>query len=630
MCGIAAILKSTDTPFTFRQLEKMRDEVVHRGPDDEGAVCLRRNDIGSWSEVEDPGDRWEIGLAHRRLSIIDLTSAGRQPMSYRGRFWIIYNGEVYNYIELRSELMLLGHSFCSASDTEVILAAYEEWGTSCFTRFRGMWGLVLFDAVRNEVILSRDRLGIKPLYFHQRSGLLAVVSEIKQFLRVPSFVPRMDSLTRSEYLRTGYEDPGRTFLHGVHPVPAGTWIKIPLDTLVPSSPQEYWNPEMIEISVTDEIEASIRFTDKLRECVRLCLRSDVPVGCALSGGLDSSAIAVIATSLRNGTGGQLHTFTSTFPGESIDERDYVDALISAIHPSPHFVTADPNVFLREIDQFLWFNEEPVGSLSVYAAYCVARLARDAGVPVTLNGQGGDEVLSGYWQSYFMYLRELWARGRWISVARHLGGALLGDGNSAILFQMPIMARRYLARSRPGIVLRLRQDDMNTEKEMFREAFSLRGQARRLHEIRSLYLPRLLKWEDRNSMAFSIEGRYPFLDNELIELCLSFNPDMLYMRGWTKWLLRSGLAGFLPHKVLMRKDKIGFETPQEKWLRGPLRLELTEWLKRDRPIWEYIERENVRRLADRVWSTNSVHEEFGQTLFRVFIYDRWSVLFGVSG
>jgi len=215
------------------------------------------------------------------------------------------------------------------------------------------------------------------------------------------------------------------------------------------------------------------------------------------------------------------------------------------------------------------------------------------------------------------------------VARHLGGALVGDGNSTLLFQVPAMARRYLARSRPGSVLRLRNDDAKAHKDVFREAFSLRGQARRVHEIRSLFLPRLLKWEDRNSMAFSVEGRYPFLDNELIELCLSFDPDTLYMRGWTKWPLRRGLTGDLPSRVLMRKDKVGFETPQDKWLRGPLRPELTEWLKRDRPIWEYVEREDVRRLADHVWATNRAHEEFGQTLLRVYIYDRWSDLFGVS-
>jgi asparagine synthase (glutamine-hydrolysing) len=231
MCGIAAILKSINFACPDLTLTRMRDEVAYRGPDDQGNVFFKRRDTANWIEVSASGSAWEVGLAHRRLSILDLSPAGHQPMVYRDRFWIIFNGEVYNFIELRTELERLGHVFCSSSDTEVILAAYSEWGTACFQRFRGMWGMVIFDQTRNEVILCRDRLGIKPLYYFDRPGMIAVSSEIKQFQHVPGFIPSTDPVTVTQYLKTGYEDPSRCFFREVHPVEAGTWLRIRLDRL---------------------------------------------------------------------------------------------------------------------------------------------------------------------------------------------------------------------------------------------------------------------------------------------------------------------------------------------------------------------------------------------------------------
>ena len=625
MCGITALFRELDRNISDTVIEKMTDNIYHRGPDDGGTAFFTQDD-SRWQASSHPSATWRGALGSRRLSIQDVSQAGHMPMHYQNRFWIVYNGEVYNFVEIRSELARLGHVFHSSSDTEVILAAYAEWGTECFARFRGMWGLVLVDCLRGEAILCRDRLGIKPLYVWQRSGIMAVVSEIKQLHHIPDITFTMNHATVSEYLRTGYEASERSFLQDVQPVPAGTWIKVALDTLVASSPQDYWHPERITVSVTDAREASQLFAQKLRECVTIHLRSDVPVGCALSGGLDSSSIATLVHHLQQDTKSSLHTFTATFPGDAVDERAYVDAVLPAIQAMPHFVTPHPANFLEEMDAFIHTHDEPVGSLSVYAGYCIARLTREAHVPVTLNGQGGDEILSGYWQSYLFYLRHLAQQKRFVPLAHNLLGAATWKGNPTLLAQIPVMLKRFYARRNASPLFRLKMQTEDTHASILSKVLALDEQSWRLAEIRTMFLPRLLKWDDRNSMAFSVEGRYPFLDHELIDLCLSFAPHTLYHYGWTKYPLRTGLRNVLPERLLTRRSKVGFEVPQDKWLCGPLRPMLETWLKQDRPLWEYVERTDVQQLADTTWSLQGRQKEPGQMLFRLFMFDRWMDLY----
>jgi asparagine synthase (glutamine-hydrolysing) len=632
MCGITAILKKSTTYMPPDIVGRMNTDISHRGPDDEGILFLTTNADKVWQTCPDAEGKWSVVLGSRRLSILDLSSAGHMPMVYQNRYWITYNGEVYNFIEIRAELVRLGHTFRSSSDTEVILVAYAEWGPASFERFRGMWGLVVFDSLREEVILCRDRLGIKPLYLWEGPDVVAIASEIKQFLHLPGFIPRINLTAATEYLYTGYEDPGRSFFAGVYSLPAGSWLSIPLNNLSPRTPVSYWYPESIQVSVTNIGEASRLFSEKLRECISIHLRSDVPVGCALSGGLDSSTIAILVNELHNGQNTPLHTFTSTFKGDKTDEREYVEAVISCIKAVPHYVTPDPTTFLEELDSFLRFHDEPVGSLSIYAGYCIARLTREACVPVTLNGQGGDEILSGYWQSYFMHLRELGRRGQILPLLRHFIGASLSNGNPTLTSQIPVMLRRYRARSKPAIQIRLRDrtnGNMVNMPNVLEKILALDEQGRRLEDLRSIFLPRLLKWDDRNSMAFSVEGRYPFLDHELIELCLSFAPQTLYHRGWTKWPLRAGLSHILPDKIRKRQTKFGFEVPQDKWLCGPLRPKLEHWLRQDRPLWDYIEPADAQKLAQQTWQLGGKREEPGQALFRLFIFDRWAEIFNVT-
>lgn len=629
MCGIAVLLRSPRVG--VEALRRMVAAVEHRGPDDSGETLFSPVGAGGWQVADAADPTWRVGLGHRRLAILDLSPLGHQPMGYRGRWWVVFNGEIFNYRELRAELSGLGHDFVSTSDTEVILAAYAQWGTGCFRRFRGMWGLALFDQARGEIVLSRDRLGIKPLYWWAGDGVFAVASEIKQFTVLPSFSALLDHAVKTEYLMTGYEEPGRSFFRGISPVPAGAWVRINVDHPVPSPPESFWEPEAVEVSVADAADAGRLLAEKLTESVRLHLRSDVPVGCALSGGLDSSAIAVLASELRDRENGPFHSFTSAFPGDRLDESRWADTAAAAAGATAHHVTPDPERFEEDFDRFVWIHDEPVGSLSIYASYCVARLTRMAGVPVTLNGQGGDELLSGYWQSYYMHLRGLFKKRRLGELTGHLAGALWLGGNPALLGQATVMARRYLSRSRPMSLVRLRgRAETDRVPSVLKAVMAMGESVRRAHEIRSLFLPRLLKWDDRNSMAFSIEGRYPFLDHELIELCLSFASHVLYKNGWTKWPLRLGLGKVLPPALVSRRTKLGFEVPQDRWLRGPLRPGLERWLACDRPVWDHVERESARQLAGRLWRARGGDSEAGQALFRVYAFDRWLERFGIAG
>lgn len=628
MCGIALLLKRANVYCPTDALNHMRDDVVHRGPDDQGA-CLFAGNGRQFDRRHGTDAGWEVGLAHRRLSILDLSAAGHQPMSYRDSIWIVFNGEVYNFVELRAELSRLGHGFRSQSDTEVILAAYTEWGPACFARFRGMWGLALVDFRRHEAVICRDRLGIKPVYLWEGQGILAVASETKQFRHVPGFCARLDTGVGAEFLETGYENSRRSFLRDVTPVPGGHWVRIPLDTLRPETPVPYWHPERVRASVTDPREAAQQFAAKTRESVRLHLRSDVPVGCALSGGLDSSTIAALIDQERDREASPLKTFTCTFPGHALDEREYAQAALQAVRAESHFVTLSPQRFLDDLERFVWIHDEPAGGVSIYAAYCLARRTRECGVPVILNGQGGDEILSGYWQSYFMHLRQLARSGRLGTLAGHLAGAVLPGGNPGLIGQIPVMFRRYRSRRRGGTRLRLRNLEGQRDPSILEHVLRLDEPAYRVNEIRELHLPRLLKWDDRNWMAFSVEGRYPFLDHELVELCLSFNTSVLHRCGWTKVPLRRGFADLLPKKIIERKTKFGFETPQDDWLRGPLRSCFRRWLRSDRPIWDLADRKDVEHLAAPVWQSANDAQESGQMLFRLFMFDRWLEVFGIA-
>ncbi|MEM9194569.1 MAG: asparagine synthase (glutamine-hydrolyzing) [Myxococcota bacterium] len=609
MCGVTALIARGGMPKTV--LTRMTDAVDHRGPDGRGEAffAVRSQELVPCA----PGEA-SVALGHRRLSILDLSEAGAQPMR-RGSVCVSYNGEIYNYVELRRELERQGTTFRSNSDTEVLLAAYEQWGPECFARFRGMWGLVLVDAARRQVVLSRDRLGIKPLYWCRYPEGVAVVSELKQLRHLPGVRLRPNRQSLQDYLDTGYEDSRATFFADVQALGPGTWASINLDDLTMSDERSYWNPERIRAEVRDPNEAAEAFRNTFDDAVSIHLRSDVPVGCALSGGLDSSAIAATVGLVERGSA-ELHTFTAEFPNDPINERPWVDRMVRAIDATPHFVRPTAEGFLRDLDAFIYTHDEPVGSLAQYAGFAVARLTREASVPVTLNGQGGDELMAGYWQSYFVYLRGL-ARRSPVRLIRQLGRSVLPGGNPELVAQVPVMFRRYLSRRRAS-------SGASAAGSRLQAIMNMTDQERRVFEIREMYLPRLLKWDDRNFMAFSVEGRYPFLDHKLIELVLSFDAKVLYQNGWVKEPLRRGLAGRLPSEIVRRRTKMGFETPQDRWLTSGLASSIDTWLGGESPLFEIANRDTYASLAQS--TARGGADEPGQALLRGFLADRWLRVF----
>jgi asparagine synthase (glutamine-hydrolysing) len=610
MCGVAALL-GLGADIDVSAMGPMIRAVAHRGPDGEGVVVLG----GAKLTVRNEAKQGRVALGHRRLSILDLSEAGHQPMR-RGDWWISYNGEVFNYLELRTELAAAGHRFITSCDTEVILAAVEAWGIDAFARMRGMWGIVLVNSRTQQAWLSRDRMGIKPLYLMRDGQTLAVASEPKQLGVVRALIPHDDVV--ASYLQSGFEPTGHTFFAGVTPLPAGTTMIVDLRTGDMGTPVSYWSPDHIRATITDADEAADRFGAAFADSMRQHLRSDVAVGCALSGGLDSSAVAAEAAAVlqEQGSDAQVQAFSATFPGFALDESSFIHDVADRTHAQLFTVQPTPEMVRADMHRFIDIHDEPPGSLSQYAAYAVARLTRQQRVPVSLNGQGGDEVLLGYWQTV---LADLAAQRRHpLEVMRRLAPALLPNGNRELFRQMPAMMRRFRQRSASSAMatVKTRKGYAGTPGSLA----ALHGSdgQRRVFALRELTLPRLLKWDDRNFMAFAVEGRYPFLDVNVMEACLAIHPRALMVRGWTKEPLRRAYAKHLPESVIRRREKVGFETPQQQWLQGALRPWLHDILDNaGAEVWQWVDRGSIAALRD-----SSSSRESSQALVRVAFVQEW--------
>jgi asparagine synthase (glutamine-hydrolysing) len=549
--------------------------------------------------------------------------------------WIVFNGEIYNYLELRAELSRLDHEFRTGTDTEVILTAYEEWGTECFKRFNGMWGMAIIDLRRRTLILSRDRLGVKPLYVWSKGGRLAFASEIKQFFALPHITAAANMDAVVEYIDTGYEFPPATFFKDIQVFPAGCWGEVPIDRPAYPRPQAFWFPEKLAASHPSRAAAQERTRDLFADAVKLRLRSDVPVGVCLSGGLDSSAIFGQTQILKSGQDSPAQAFSAAFDDARFDERQYVQKVLEGFGGEAHYTFPTAQRFLQDFDSLVFHHDEPPGSLSQYAAWSVMRLAREHNVPVLLNGQGGDELFSGYWSAYYLFLRQICARSPH-RVAEHLLGALLPGGNPDLVSQLLPHLRQYQVRKKRfnrSVLLPCWQAQGFTLKDNWAcAAQKLEPRTYRLHEVRQIHLPRLLKWEDRNSMAFSIEGRYPFLDYRIVEWVLTVPPEMNLRQGWNKLLIREALSHALPPAIQWRRSKVGFVTPQSEWIRTGLRSTLLNWAAHPSARLErMVDKSRLKQLADELLNSRSIHrkDERQFLLIRLFFLDRWLSIFKVE-
>lgn len=511
-----------------------------------------------------------VGLGHRRLAIVDLSLDGQQPMTdQKGEHTVVFNGEIYNHIELRRELEQIGHVFSSRSDTEVLLAAYAQWGEACVSRFNGMWSFAILDRRRNRLFCSRDRFGKKPFYFAHTNEYFVFGSEIRQLL---PFLAKREAHreTLLQYLVGSVSEPSdQTFFAGVRKLPGGHNLVLNLSTCEFFLTRYYELRSDASVATLSLDAATARFSELLEDAVRIRLRADVPVGTCLSGGLDSSTVATLAA-------GQYHavadspfaaiTAASELPGN--DETEYARQVVQHSQLRWHLVRPEYPDFSASLDDVMLTQEEPFPSPSVVMQYFVMQAARHHGLTVLLDGQGGDETLLGY-ERYFAahYLAQARTKGAghaFYEVVRNSrNNALMAPWRVLAYFAYFNSARvRWSVYRRRHTYLRELPDMLKGLREYAASSRDVFGLQRL--EIERTNLPALLRYEDKNAMRHAVETRLPFLDYRLVEFSLSLSGDFKIADGWTKHILRQAMTGRMPDSIVWRRNKMGFEAPASKW------------------------------------------------------------------
>ena len=554
MCGIFGAVNTAGffDGSDFDRFVALTNLVAYRGPDDCGHVPLALKQSDSRRER-----LFDVFLGSRRLSIIDLSSSGHQPMSDGDGLWITYNGEIFNYLELRRELEARGHTFKTGTDTEVILHVYREYGESGFDRLNGMWAFAIVDSHARKVVLSRDRFSIKPLYIFKAKGALYFGSEIKQLL--PLLPAReLNASIMTAYLAQGLLDHDvETFFRGITRVPPSTSVIISLDSGAIEE-KKYWcfeSPAATSASSKDLVE---EFRALFFDSVRIRLRSDVKVGVLLSGGLDSSAVT---TAVRQVGGEQLQTYSIISEHEGYDERGFIDVMCKAGVPNRK-VTFHVGDVLDCLEQVLYYSDEPFAGFSVIAQHQLfAAIKKDSDVTVLLSGQGGDETLLGYLKFFFFHIQLLLKSGKYLDAMSLL--ARSGLHRTAVTQFRMSEARRYMQHDRKGIGQTMLRDN---ERAPVWQCGDIR--ARQIADICSYSVPALTHYEDRNSGAHSLEVRHPFLDHRLVNFVLNLPTELKIHQGWTKYILRAALPE-MPAALRWRRDKQGFLVPEELWLKRDL-------------------------------------------------------------
>jgi asparagine synthase (glutamine-hydrolysing) len=581
MCGIAGILspnflKENEKNNFFMKLllHKMINSLQHRGPDGE-RIWINANT--------------NVGLGHRRLSIIDLSDNGIQPMLFTPslsdnggevpRYTIVHNGEVYNYTELKEELQKKGYAFQSQTDTEVIVAAYDYWQEECVEHFDGMFAFAIWDEKEKDLFAARDRFGEKPFFYYCDGQHFLFASEMKA-LWAAGIERKPNHKMIFNFITIGYVDnpnqPHETFFENIKKLPPATFLKYHLPAREPIF-EKYWDidPEEQQKNITDT-EALEKFNHLFTTSVKRRLRSDVAIGTSLSGGLDSSSIAATSNELR--TASQSHKcFTAIFPGFEKDESVFSKQVSEQFGLKQYTVNISADELMNDWEKLLYHQEEPFGSASVYAQYKVFELAKQHDIKVLLDGQGADETMAGYHKYYKWYWQELFhkrklLRSKELAAAKEIGVQEKFGFKNIIASLFPDLASVILERQ--YLVKALRQEDLNKEFVRFqsREAyyatptyFSLNGN---LYFNTCIHgLEELLRYADRNSMAHGREVRLPFLSHELVEFIFLLPSHFKIKDGWTKWLLRKAMEKNLPAGITWRRDKVGFEPPQKDWMQN---------------------------------------------------------------
>lgn len=600
MCGISGVISKNN--IHVDSLVRMNQIIKHRGPDDEGFVLFNDNDtivLGSedtakesWSsnelyspksDINSSTIQANVGFGHRRLSILDLSPKGHQPMCTQDeRYWITFNGEVYNYLEIKEELIILGHIFVTETDTEVILHAYQEWGTDCQHKFNGMWAFALYDRQEKSIFLSRDRFGIKPLYYwYSPSGNFYFGSEIKQFTVLPDWKAVLNKSRALDYLYyANLDHTEETLFKGVYSVLPGYYYSGKIENLIKTDEcklqLQKWYNSFKTLFKGSFNEAKDIFLKKFQDAVKLHLRADVAVGSALSGGLDSSSIvSYVNILLREQNKSELQkTFSSCATDKRYDERVWMDEVVRETKVDGHFVYPKGEDIFKLTENILWHLDEPYQSQAAYLSNHVFKEARKNNVIVLLNGQGADEYMSGYSEFQLFYYKSLFFKGKFFQLFKEVKSPriVLNILKDSMMFYVPVFIRNWLynIQKKRHIMNRILTDKLKSEKHIHpylinnykkTSLFNISN-----YQIFKDPLQKYLKWEDRNSMAHSVEARVPFLETNLVEFTRSLPVEFLYEQGKTKKILVDAMKGILPEIVRQRKDKKGFITPEERWFK----------------------------------------------------------------
>jgi asparagine synthase (glutamine-hydrolysing) len=646
MCGIFGLtsISSTGIADTPDLAQKLQTALRHRGPDDSGWAAFAPDGrlLGTERDHAALGEYpATLLLGQTRLSIIDLSPAGHQPMfSPDGRHALVYNGEIYNYRELRAELENDGVIFRSRSDTEVLLHALIRWGAACLPRLTGMFAFALYDAEERTLLLARDCFGIKPLFYHYAFGSLAFASELPALTAFPEVRPHLAAQQAYNYLCFGkYDKGGETFFSNTAQIPPGHLLRCDIAGNAPPVLEQYWKPDLDKRSSLSFADAAARLRELFLDSVRLHLRADVPVGVALSGGIDSSATACAVRRLQPDA--ELHAFSFIAAGSSLSEERW--AALAAAHAGAvrHTVEVEPHELVRDLDALCLAQGEPFGSTSIYAQYRVFRLVRESGIKVTLDGQGADELLAGYFgypgqraASLLLRgdlpgaLRFMRAKSAWPGITmRDIARLTVREFTPPCLLPLALALVGHDPRPRWLDIARMREENVAfTVQDDSSVRFPSKDRVRRTLAGLLTWegLPQLLRHGDRNAMAFSVESRVPFLTRETAEFCLSLPEDYLIdMNGRTKSVFREAMRGIVPDAILDRRDKIGFETPERAWLDA-----LAPWVKetlgasRDIP---WLMMDEVRKE----WrAVREGRKRFDRRIWRMLNYIRWTQLFGL--
>lgn len=603
MCGISGIVNQKNQPVISEYIEMMNNQIVHRGPDGFGFY------FGS-----------NFAFGHRRLSILDLSEDGRQPMEYESDLVITYNGEIYNYIELKSELEALGCVFKSKTDTEVILAAYQIWGEKCVSRFNGMWSFAIFDRLKNILFCSRDRFGVKPFYYTQAEDTFAFGSEIKQLM---SFLPSIQCNRQLvlDYLVLGIEEHTEaTFFEGIQKLNGGHNLVYDLEKHTVDIKPYYTLQPVGDLKQLSEEQAVEMYRNQLYDSVKLRMRSDVEVGTCLSGGLDSSSItAFSAEILRKEASGKIKAIHAKVDDKSIDESKFATQVSNYCATDLIVVEPTASDFHQAVEKVVRIQEEPFGSPSIILQYFVLQKAREKNCLVMLDGQGGDETLLGYERYYPAFI--LKQKG-WKKV-----NAFLNSSKNSRLSKMDLL-KYYFYFTRYSFRINQLKKRHNYIKKSILDGFEspiLKESASRYLDIEAMQkleilktqLPHLLKYEDKNSMANSVETRLPFLDYRCVELALALPDQYKIKSGWTKNILRRAVASWLPKEVVWRKDKLGFNAPEKNWL-GSMENEMHETILKSALLNELIDKNKFHYAAQDL-----------RTQWRLYNIAKWEQIYQVK-